>query len=326
MIQIFSSEILEKYVKPVFLKHTPVNVEKRSGKLKKQPVDFDIGNESWRGEIAKGSNILRWCILHLKNAEIGKTIGLIIPPTLSLIDDYNVNFKTRGVSLLDHLLKELTPDIIQRTGLGEVFHEALSRCLTYQNEESHVSLLRQSFSAIISLISLIEKPNSEARFIKYEQILSNNVVRGFIFSGDKIVIRIILLEQIPNLSQELGIVMVKYLGELIQTICDSLQVTFEFTNKEQIIGLHYAAAKGLEKVISTCWPRIPQYKGRILKSVATSWYQVMRVEVNNNMLKKSLCNICQLLKLVCVQNNVNIKKDIQALLELDSGMFEPLLN
>ena len=66
MIQIFSSEILEKYVKPVFLKHTPVNIEKRSGKIKKQPVDFDIGNESWRGEIAQGSNLLCWCILHLK--------------------------------------------------------------------------------------------------------------------------------------------------------------------------------------------------------------------------------------------------------------------
>lgn len=78
--------------------------------------------------------------------------------------------------------------------------------------------------------------------------------------------------------------------------------------------------------IYSMYIRIPQYKGRILKSVATSWYQVMRVEVNNNMLKKSLCNICQLLKLVCVQNNVNIKKDIQALLELDSEMFEPLLN
>jgi hypothetical protein len=60
--------------------------------------------------------------------------------------------------------------------------------------------------------------------------------------------------------------------------------------------------------------------------VATSWYQMMRVEVNDDMLKKSLRNICQLLKMACAQNNVNIEKDIQALLELDSEMFEPLLN
>ncbi|RIA78828.1 hypothetical protein C1645_795288 [Glomus cerebriforme] len=305
MIQIFASEILEKYVKPVFLK----NIDKRSG-----------------GEIVQGSNLLYWCILHLKDEEIEKIIGLIIPPTLSLIDDYNVKFKTRGVSILNHLLKELKLDIIQRTGLGEVFHEALSKCLSYQSEESHVSLLHQSFSAIISLISLTEKPNSETRYIKYEQILSNNVVKGFIFSGDKIVIRIILLQQIPKLSQELGIVMVKYLHELVQAICDSLEITFEFTNKEQIIKLHCAAAKGLEKIISTCWPRIPQYRGHILKSVATSWCQTMRIESNNDTLKKSLPKICQLLKLACAQNNVNMEKDIQALLELDHKMFEPLLN
>jgi hypothetical protein len=324
MIQIFAPEILEKYVKPVFLKHSSVNIDKRSGKAKKQTVKLDDGNESWRGEMAKASNLLYFCVLHLKNEEIEKTIGLVIPPTLSLIDDYNVNFKLRGVSILEHLLKELKSDIIQQTGLGEVFHETLSKCLTYQNDESHIPLLRQSFSAIISLISLTEKNGSETRYIKYEQILSNNVVKGFIFSGDKILIRIVLLQQIPKLGQELGIVMVKYLRELIQAVCDSLDVTFEFTNKERTIELHCEAAKGLEKIISVCWPRIPQYKGHILKSVATSWHQITRVEFNDDTLRKSLRNICQLLKSACAQSNVNIEKDIQALLELDSKMFEPL--
>jgi len=200
-------------------------------------------------------NLILIKYLILKYSEIEKTIGLIIPPILSLIDDYNVNFKTRGVFILDHLLKKLKPDIIQQTGLGEVFYEALSKCLTYQSEESHVSLLRQSFSAIISLISLTEPTDSERRYIKYEQILSNNVVKGFVFSGDKIVIRIVLLQQIPKLAEELGIVMVKYLQELIRVICDSLEVTFEFTDKRQILELHCEAAKGLEKIIRVCWPR-----------------------------------------------------------------------
>ncbi|CAG8734624.1 1430_t:CDS:2, partial [Funneliformis caledonium] len=238
MIQTFVPKILEKYVKPTFIKY-PVNVDqRRNGKSKRNTVDFDSANESWRGE----------------NSEIEKTIGLIIPPTLSLIDDYNVDFKTRGVSILDHLLKKLKPNIIHQTGLGDVFHEALSKCLTYQSETSHVSLLRQSFSAIISLISLTERTNSETRYIKYEQILSNNVVKGFIFSGDKIVIRIILLQQIPKLAEELGIVTVKYLQELIHVICDSLEFPLEFTNKEQMLELHFEAAKGLEKIIGVCWP------------------------------------------------------------------------
>ncbi|CAI2183220.1 10783_t:CDS:2 [Funneliformis geosporum] len=261
MIQTFVPKILEKYVKPTFMKY-PVNVDKRrNGKSKRKTVDFDSANESWRGEVAQCSNLLLWCILHLKNSEIEKTIGLIIPPTLSLIDDYNVDFKTRGVSILDHLLKKLKQDTIHQTGLGDVFHEALSKCLTYQSETSHVSLLRQSFSAIISLISLTEKTNSETRYIKYEQILSNNVVKGFIFSGDKIVIRIILLQQIPKLAEELGIVTVKYIQELIHVICDSLEFPFEFTNKEQMLELHLEAAKGIEKIIGVCWPSLQQLHG-----------------------------------------------------------------
>ena len=66
MIQILAPEILEKYVKPVFLKYSSVNINKRSEKSKKQTVGLDGGNESWRGEIAQSSNLLYFCILHLK--------------------------------------------------------------------------------------------------------------------------------------------------------------------------------------------------------------------------------------------------------------------
>jgi len=63
-----------------------------------------------------------------------------------------------------------------------------------------------------------------------------------------------------------------------------------------------------------------------LKSTATSWNQMIRLELDNDTLKKSLRNICRLLKLACAQDNVNIEKDIQALLELDNKVFETLLN
>jgi len=69
MIQTFISKILEKYVKPIFMKYSPVNADKRNGKSKRNTVDFDSTNETWRGEIAQCSNLLSWCVLHLEVCE-----------------------------------------------------------------------------------------------------------------------------------------------------------------------------------------------------------------------------------------------------------------
>ena len=53
---------------------------------------------------------------------------------------------------------------------------------------------------------------------------------------------------------------------------------------------------------------------------------MMCAKINDDTLKKSLHNTCKLLKLAYTQNNVNIGKNIQTLLKLDSKIFEPLLN
>ena len=81
----------------------------------------------------------------------------------------------------------------------------------YQSEVSHAQFLRTSYSAMLNLVSVAESKGSEAWFSKYEKILRSHVLRGLIMVGDIIVIRRVLLEQIPVLVEHLGIVVVKYL-------------------------------------------------------------------------------------------------------------------
>ncbi|RIB10067.1 hypothetical protein C2G38_2207132 [Gigaspora rosea] len=330
------SKILENFVKPVFIKHSKVqNAKLSSGKeIKKRVLDFEDMNDSWRGEVMQATSILQWCISQTKPSEIEPLLGLIIPPILSLIDDYDVKLKIRGVSILEHLLKLVGSKTFQHSGLGEVFYEALSKCLTYLDETSYVTLIRVSFSTIISLVSLIEPLEAESRYIKYEKILSDIVVKGLIFSGDKLAIRRVLLEQIPRICEELSIVTVKYLQDLIQALCTTLEILI-ISNNEETLGLHISAAKGLEVIITKCWPRITQHEGQILKSVANSWYHINQLEQNDietlnedfkkdiGLLKTTLQKICYLLKLAC-KNNIVFEKDIQALRSLDK-MFEILL-
>ncbi|CAG8511893.1 6657_t:CDS:2 [Cetraspora pellucida] len=307
-------KILENFVKPVFIKNSKIqNAKLSSGKqIKKRVLDFEDMDESWRGEIMQATSILQWCISQTKPSEVESILGLVIPPILSLIDDYDVKLKTCGVSILEHLLKLVDSETFRRSGLGE----ALSKCLTYLDEISYVTLIRVSFSTIISLVSLIEPIGTEARYLKYDKILSDNIVKGLTFSGDKLAIRRVLLEQIPRICEELGIVTVKYLQDLIQALCTTLEIFLIVSNNEEILDLHISAAKGLEKIITKCWSRIAQYEGQILKSVATSWYHIIQLEQNDaetlsdyfkkniGLLKTTLQKICYLLKLACENNHV----------------------
>ncbi|CAG8452294.1 4411_t:CDS:2, partial [Acaulospora colombiana] len=255
VLQIFVPRILEKSIKPIFLKYSKVQSDKRGGRtLKKQVLDFDNVNEQWRGEVAQAATLLYRCVLQMKCTEMEKMLGQIVPPTLSLIDDYDVKLKTLGVSTLDYLLKEVRPESIRRSGLGDVFYEALVNCLSYQSETSHLPLLRLSFSAIITLVSLVEPIEERSRYTKYEKILSDSVIRGFVYSGDKIAVRQVLLEQIPRLAEGLGIVIVKYLQDLIQNLCATLEVALDVPNKNEILNLHLTASKGIEVLITKCWP------------------------------------------------------------------------
>ncbi|RHZ81237.1 hypothetical protein Glove_122g106 [Diversispora epigaea] len=336
------SEILENSVKPIFLKHSKIHTEKREGKTFSKRVLNYGENDLWRGEISHAVYILCWCVLLMKGSEIESTIGLIIPPILSLIDDYDIRFKTQGVIMLNHLLKKVKkPEIIQRSGLSDVFYDALLNCLSYQQEIIHVSLLQSSYSAIIELISTVESMESESRYLKYEKILSQHIIKGFIYAGDKLVIKQVLLDQVIPLVNELGIIVVKYLKDLIKHLCSTLEIPLIVSNRDEILNLHLTASKGIEKLITKCWPRISQYEGVILKSIATSYYNINNLnqfkqseQKDNNIddvdnieiLKNTLKKLYQLLKLVCINinNSKILENDVKALLNFDYEIFKLL--
>nr|CAG8511077.1 1683_t:CDS:2 [Entrophospora candida] len=330
MIQIFTPMILEKFVKSVFMKHPDFKTKNKS--LAKMDVDIEL----LRIEMYQASGVLYWCVTQFKHPNLEKIMNNVISPVLMLIDDYNFKFKLRGVLLIDHLIKEISPAIIKRTGLGEVFYEALFKCLAHQLEPSDLVLLKPSFAAILNLITYTESSGSESRYKKLDNIFNIFVVKGLTIKYDKIILRQFLLQQIPFFVDELGIMTVKHLNELLKEISSSLEVTLELPNirfKDEILSLHISAAKAIEKIIVKCWPRIAHYKGLILKSIASSWCQVKHLEENDNpykekieLLKNTLHKACQLLKYACMDDQIAFKRDVDALRKLDIKMFGDLLN
>lgn len=141
---------------------------------------------------------------------------LLIPPLLALIDDSTIRFKVRGCEFLTLFLKRVPPPLLQRTGLGEVFQNALMPCLLYLpslvEENESIEILKGAYVAVILLVQ-VQFPGDKhrtQRMISLEKVLTDGVFKGYAHAGENVKIAEFLIQMMINLVKELGIDVVKY--------------------------------------------------------------------------------------------------------------------
>ncbi|KAJ3301127.1 hypothetical protein HDU76_005832, partial [Blyttiomyces sp. JEL0837] len=305
MIVRYSKKVLEEHVKSYFNEQR-VDDFGQKAKSRPGPAPGEVGyvdpgkyyeDQPWKVKKVDCVEILEYLVFSIKYPNIAPIQHLIVPPILTMIDDFDPVYKTRGITLLQHaLLRNSTITDVRKTGLGDVFFEALRVCWTYQ---SHPLVLEAALPATVELISVIEIPQSETALAKYQTFVEEGIIRGMKMAiGGKV--------------------------EVIRTRAILPQFSI----------LIIRAMKGL---MANTWPRIPAYRGHILKSAATAWKNVAddeRREAENRRrvsdkdakdrdalrcalkeLVSNLCSICQ----------SAIVADLKVLLEIDSQLFTPLL-
>lgn len=57
--------------------------------------------------------------LHQNNA-YEKMWFLVVPPTMTLLDDYEIRYKIEGMKIVDAMLRNVPPDLLRRTGVTEL--------------------------------------------------------------------------------------------------------------------------------------------------------------------------------------------------------------
>lgn len=141
---------------------------------------------------------------------------LLIPPLLALIDDSTIRFKVRGCELLTLFLKRVPPPLLQRTGLGEVFQNALMPCLLYLPslvvENESIQILEGAYVAVI-LLNQVQFPGDKhrtQRMISLEKVLTDGIFKGYAHAGENVKIAEFLIQKMISLVKELGIEVVKY--------------------------------------------------------------------------------------------------------------------
>ena len=141
---------------------------------------------------------------------------LIAPPLLALLDDSSLEYKIIGCNSLLSLLEKCPSTLLERTGLGEVFENAVMPCLSYlptlTEEPKSLRVLGAAYPLLIQL-ALVRFPDDKhaARIRALDRVLRNGIIKGYGHAGEHVKIAELFVHQITRLVNEMGIEFVKHL-------------------------------------------------------------------------------------------------------------------
>jgi len=288
-----AKHFLKLTVRPLFAKARPTNVTATGRRVVSEQLPQKITVESMNDEITKpwkkdayALNLLEWVVGILNERMVEDVWHLVVPPLLTLIDDWETNYKRLGAQLLTRLLVATPPLLLERTGLAEVFAEALLPCLSYlptlTPEPDSLDLQHSIYPALTTLArvrcpdlpaagsKLLNAEDSRRARIKHLDII---VRKGLIYSyahcNQYPRIVTFLFTQLAVLLAELGIDSVKHLQVLLPMLTETLS-SRTLAEAQQLQTLT-AAVKAMQALILNAWPRMGEYKGEVTKGLTLCW-------------------------------------------------------
>ncbi|KAK5688466.1 CCA tRNA nucleotidyltransferase, mitochondrial [Elasticomyces elasticus] len=283
---------LKLTIRPLFAKTKPSTVTPQGRKNTRETLPPRMTMESedesimkpWKSEKdAVVLDLLRWAVLALDHSLVEETWHLAVPPILTLLDDWEDKYKQMGAEMLRNLLEMTPPQLLERTGLGEVFDETLMHCLSrlpsITPEEESIELLSAVYPALITL-SEIRYPTtppstsklsvgeaSRLRIKMLDRIIRKGVIQGYSLCDQYPRIVAVLLHELVQLLSELGIESVKHLQYLLPMLTATLSQPLGTAQLPTLL----AGVKAVQAVVLNCWPRLPDYRGEVLKGLTLCW-------------------------------------------------------
>lgn len=153
-------------------------------------------------------NILAWATSHLPPAEVEKRIGLILPPTLVLMDDWEPLWRARGVRVLDAWMGNIDPVLMRRMGIDKLLRSSIIHTMGLHASPPLTGVLK----AAVRLINLTTAGKEKADAMA--EVVDKGVIQGWTYAPSGIEGRRVLMsvaEDLELLCRELGVGIVRWL-------------------------------------------------------------------------------------------------------------------
>ncbi len=302
---------LKLTIRPLFAKTKPSTITAQGRKNTREVVlpprmtmeSEDEGvTKPWKSgkDGAAALDLLRWVVGAVDERLVEEVWHLLVPPILTLLDDWETKYKQTGAELLNLLLQTTPSSLLERTGLGDVFEEALMPCLAHlpslTPEPDSIALLSTVYPTLLTLASTrypalpppptgptLHAPKDDDTSSRHRVRLLDRILRKGIIQSHSLLpthqhpaIIALLLQQLVPLLNELGIQSVKHLQYLLPILTATL--TDPHGEAAARVPVLRAGVKALRAVVLNAWPRIAEWRGEVLRGLALGWLRVEGLE------------------------------------------------
>jgi tRNA nucleotidyltransferase (CCA-adding enzyme) len=275
---------LQLTIRPLFAKTHTQQVTSQGRKVHTTvlPKKYERGSQdekTWKGRDGYALDLLRWVIGVADANLVERNWHAIVPPLLSMLDDIDTEYKAQGCELLKLLLDKTPPLLLKRTGLAEVFEEALMPCLGYlptlTPEDQSCRLLSIAYPTLISLSNTLSStaPTTSTpspRTTLLDNLIRKGILMTFTYCPEHAKINTVTTKNLALILSSLGLESVKHVSFVLSMLSSILTHPFVTAS----LPLLLSSVKALQALVLNTWPRMHVYKTEVLKCAGVAWIRI----------------------------------------------------
>jgi hypothetical protein len=320
LVKKYTLPLLDEFIRPNFRTHPTVptgtlaDEKKRLRQRPEEEVDR-LRHEFHENQTWKKNHtveIVDWLLKTVDSVDV-QQLPRFIPVILTLLDDYESQYRLKGVEMLKMLVSKSDGQDLRETGVLQVFQKSLSDCASYQSD---VALMDSALETLIELVPILWRV-PEKRYEAWRDILLDTVLymlsmtqvgRGEVLN--------VLLQHAIQLTRKLDVLAVRFMPTMLEQASDVMVSSRD-------VEVQLVAAQLILALTETCQERVWFYRDLILASCAEAWTNSAQVSAEE--LRRVIVVIVQRLKKSCDTAHVTFD-ELHLLSKLDAEFYKDIIN
>lgn len=226
-------------------------------------------------------HILVWSIRNVKHPYLSEHISMILPPLLTLVDDYRVGNRVTGIETLSHVIENMNATELCWYGRANIIYDALHHRIR-SNQPKVMCVLQPCLLKIIKVIEPSPKrPIVSPKMNKCDENLQ--IILTSMEFETKIVMRRAYCSHLALFIDHMGITVVRHLKRLLRVVFGYLEIGDGDTEEWRLVMLDI-----LKSILLNAWPKVSSHVNDILRCLMKVVIDISLSSLAHSLVKHSM--------------------------------------
>lgn len=247
-----AQHVLQMNIRALFLSNPNVSVAGRAQKASTALLDDANHDQAWKVD---GIDLaLRWCCSHVSPTS---KLNLILPPTLTMMDDWEPVWRARGVDVLASWVFNVPPEELRSRGLDDLLLASLEHTLSLHDDAPRV---------LGVAVRMVDTLPAEERAKHYAALVEKTLVAGWKYAKRE------QQAQVARDTETLCNAMGEGIARWTKAVVPSLLAPLQMSPTPSTLDLALANLSALQVFIATVNEvHTQRWRGQILAILARCW-------------------------------------------------------